>query len=215
MELGLDRQPASRPADVSDRLQVAVFASGAGSTFAALADACASREVGADVTLLIVSREGVPAAALAAARSIECLVLDERVIGTGRCDVETLAALGAREIDLVILAGYLRKIGPKTLNAFAGRMINTHPAPLPRFGGLGMYGQRVHEAVLASGVRESAASLHLVDPEYDTGPIIAEVPVPVLAGDDVSTLQARVQAAERELLIETVAEQAAKARAGG
>ena len=83
-------------------------------------------------------------------------------------------------------------------------MINTHPAPLPRFGGRGMFGEHVHRAVLASGVTMSAATVHLVDPEYDTGPVIARAPVPVLAGDDVSSLRARVQRAERGLLRDTV-----------
>jgi phosphoribosylglycinamide formyltransferase-1 len=107
-------------------------------------------------------------------------------------------------VDLVVLAGYLRKIGPQTLKAFAGRMINTHPAPLPRFGGKGMYGEHVHRAVLESGVTASAATVHLVDSDYDTGPVIAERPVRIEAGDDIASLRERVQAAERDLLIQTV-----------
>jgi phosphoribosylglycinamide formyltransferase-1 len=83
-------------------------------------------------------------------------------------------------------------------------MWNTHPAPLPRFGGRGMYGDHVHRAVLGSGVGESAATIHRVDAEYDTGPVIASEPVPVVAGDDVASLRARVQEAERRLLIDTV-----------
>ncbi len=104
-----------------------------------------------------------------------------------------------------MLAGYLRKIGPRTLAAFAGRIINTHPAPLPAFGGPGMYGERVHHAVLTAGVRHSAATTHLVDDDYDTGPVIAERPVPVHPEDTAATLQERVQAVERDLLVSTLA----------
>ena len=103
-----------------------------------------------------------------------------------------------------MLAGYLRKIGPRTLAAFAGRIINTHPAPLPAFGGPGMYGERVHQAVFTAGVRHSAATIHLIDADYDTGPVIDERAVPVYPDDTPATLQERVQAAERDLLTSTL-----------
>ena len=131
-------------------------------------------------------------------------LIDEKAIGTERADQEILEALLRYRVDLVVLAGYLRKIGPQTLKVFAGRMINTHPAPLPRFGGKGMYGEHVHRAVLESGVTASAATVHLVDSDYDTGPVIAQRSVPIEAGDDIASLRERVQAAERDLLIQTV-----------
>lgn len=187
----------------SRRLRIAVLASGAGTTFAALADGVQPLSVGAEVVLLIVSRPDVGAVSPAGARGIECVVLDEKAIGTGRCDEEMVALLRDRDVDLVVLAGYLRKIGPRTLEGFSGRIINTHPAPLPRFGGKGMYGEHVHRAVLESGATESAATVHLVDPEYDTGRVIAERSVPIHDDDDVPRLRERVRRAERELLIET------------
>jgi phosphoribosylglycinamide formyltransferase-1 len=118
-------------------------------------------------------------------------VLDEQAIGTEESDARTLSLLTGRHVYLVILAGYLRKVGPRTLAAFEWRMLNTHPAPLPRFGGRGMYGTRVDRAVLAAGVDASAATIHLVDADYDTGLVLADRPVPVLPGDDIASLQAR------------------------
>ena len=103
----------------------------------------------AEVVLLIVSRRDVPAADLAERTGIECVVFDERLIGSAACDAAMEDLLTSRRVDLVLLAGYLRKVGPWTLRTFAGRLINTHPAPLPRFGGKGMFGEHVHGNELA------------------------------------------------------------------
>lgn len=186
--------------------RLAVFASGAGTTFAGLVDAARRGELPVDVVLLIASRADIPAIRLAEKLAVPHAVVDDRVIGAERADAEALALLTEHQVTLVILAGYLRKIGPQTLAAFNGRMLNTHPAPLPRFGGKGMYGDHVHRAVLEAGVSESAASVHLVDAYYDTGPPVARVTVPVLPGDTVGTLKTRVQTAERQLLVRTIAE---------
>jgi phosphoribosylglycinamide formyltransferase-1 len=107
--------------------------------------------------------------------------------------------------DLVLLAGYMKRLGPLTLAQFAGRIINIHPALLPQFGGRGMYGLNVHRAVLAAGLTMSGASVHWVDENYDTGAVIAQVRVPVESGDSAQSLATRVQAAERELVIEVLA----------
>ena len=101
---------------------------------------------------------------------------------------ELLAALA--DADLVVLAGYLRLVPAAVVARFRNRTINIHPALLPRFGGAGMYGRRVHEAVLASGATESAVTVHYVDEQYDRGPIVAQRTVPVLADDTVDTLAA-------------------------
>lgn len=186
--------------------RVAVLASGRGSTFQGLVEAGRRGEMPAEVVLLIVSSRDVPAAELADRLGIERVVVDERLVGSAACDAAMDELLTSRRVDLVVLAGYLRKVGPRTLRAFAGRLINTHPAPLPRFGGKGMFGEHVHKAVLQSGVTTSAATVHLVDEEYDSGPVIAERPVPVLPNDDVDMLRERVQAVERELLVSTIAE---------
>lgn len=186
--------------------RLAVLASGRGSTFEALVEAGRRGEMSAKVVLAIVSRQDAPVTELADRLGVECVVLDEKQLGSAACDAGMETLLTERRADLVVLAGYVRKVGPRTLQAFAGRVVNTHPAPLPRFGGQGMFGEHVHRAVLEAGVATSAATVHLVDEEYDTGRVIAERPVPVLPDDDVATLRERVQAIERALLVSTVAD---------
>jgi phosphoribosylglycinamide formyltransferase-1 len=110
------------------------------------------------------------------------------------------------QVDVVLLAGYMKKLGPLVLQAFEGRILNTHPALLPRFGGPGMYGDRVFEAVLEAGETESGVSIHLVDAEYDTGAVICQCRVPILQGDSVDDLKARVRAREKEFVVETMAQ---------
>ena len=117
---------------------------------------------------------------------------------------ELLQALA--DADLVVLAGYLKLVPARVVARFRQRTINIHPALLPLFGGPGMYGHRVHEAVLASGARESGATVHFVDEQFDRGPIIAQRKVPVLPGDTADALAERVLAAEHELLPQVVRE---------
>ena len=119
-------------------------------------------------------------------------------------DETICAALEASGAGLVLLAGYMKALGPVTLRRFAGRVLNTHPALLPKFGGRGMFGIHVHEAVLAAGEDHSGASIHLVEAQYDTGAVLAQASVPVQPGDSPRTLAARVQATERELLVEVL-----------
>jgi folate-dependent phosphoribosylglycinamide formyltransferase PurN len=115
-------------------------------------------------------------------------------------------------VDLVVLAGYLKLVPSDVIAHFRGRIINVHPALLPAFGGKGMYGRRVHEAVLASGARESGATVHLVDEAYDRGAILGQARVPVLPGDDPERLAARVLQVEHRLLPAAVLAAAAAGR---
>jgi phosphoribosylglycinamide formyltransferase-1 len=108
--------------------------------------------------------------------------------------------------DVVVLAGYMKQLGPRTLARFRGRVLNTHPALLPRFGGRGMYGLHVHRAVLAAGERITGASVHVVTEEYDAGPVIARAEVAVEPTDTPESLAERVQRRERALLVETLGE---------
>jgi phosphoribosylglycinamide formyltransferase-1 len=119
-------------------------------------------------------------------------------------DHAILAALTQHAVDVVLLAGYLKKLGPRTIARYRGRIVNVHPALLPKFGGHGMYGARVHEAVLASGDRETGVSIHVVDEEYDHGDVIAQCRIPVEPGDTVERLAARVLAREHAFLVETL-----------
>jgi len=119
-------------------------------------------------------------------------------------DVAILAELQRHEVDLVLLLGYMKLLGPKTTAAFRGRIINTHPALLPQYGGKGMYGALVHEAVLAAGEPETGVTVHLVDDEYDHGEIVAQCRVRVAHDDTVESLSARVLKREHEFLVETL-----------
>jgi phosphoribosylglycinamide formyltransferase 1 len=119
-------------------------------------------------------------------------------------DSAILDALVSNQVGLVILAGYMRKLGPKTLERYKGRVINIHPALLPKYGGEGMYGIRVHQAVLAAGEKETGVTIHLADGDYDRGKIIAQSRVPVLPGDTAEILAERVLEREHSFLVETI-----------
>jgi phosphoribosylglycinamide formyltransferase 1 len=119
-------------------------------------------------------------------------------------DAAILNALVSNQVDLVILAGYMRKLGAETLKCYKGRVINIHPALLPKYGGEGMYGIRVHQAVLDAGEKETGVTIHLADGDYDRGPIIAQSRVPVLPGDTAEILAERVLEREHSFLVETI-----------
>jgi phosphoribosylglycinamide formyltransferase 1 len=175
--------------------RIAVLASGAGSNLQALLThlATAGAEDGR-VSLVVSDRPTAGALGIARGAGIETLVLGNPADGR-----EMLTVLGAHDTELVVLAGYLKRVPAAVTQRFRGRIVNVHPALLPAFGGPGMYGARVHDAVIASGARLSGATVHFVDEEYDHGPIIAQWPVPVLAEDTAATLAARVLRAEHRL----------------
>lgn len=119
-------------------------------------------------------------------------------------DEEILRVLRHHGVDTVILAGYMKMLGPATLQAYRGRILNIHPALLPKFGGKGMYGKRVHEAVLAAGEKVTGVTIHIVDENYDAGPIVNQCQVPVLEGDTADSLAERVLKHEHILYAETL-----------
>jgi formyltetrahydrofolate-dependent phosphoribosylglycinamide formyltransferase len=178
--------------------RVAVLASGGGSNLQALLDH-AERDPAAGgayrVVLAASDRAGSGALTRAAARGVATAHLPDPRDGAA-----LLALLGEHAADLVVLAGYLKLVPAEATRAYAGRMVNVHPALLPAFGGAGMYGRRVHEAVLASGACVSGPTVHFVDEAYDRGPIIAQWPVPVFDWDTPESLAARVLRAEHVLL---------------
>lgn len=121
-------------------------------------------------------------------------------------DRAILSALVDQKVDLVLLMGYLRLLGPRILEAFEGRILNTHPALLPKHGGKGMFGSKVHEAVLAAGETETGVTIHLANAAYDEGAVVAQRRVAVEPGDTVDTLAARVLAVEHDFVVETLSE---------
>jgi len=181
-----------------------VAVSGRGSNLLALCDALAD-EPAVRVALVLGDRE-VPALERARERGIATHRLADH-----RDAEEWLGLLRAAGIDLLVLAGYLKLVPAPVVAAMRGRIINIHPALLPRHGGQGMYGLRVHQAVLDAGDTSTGASVHLVDEVYDRGAILGAATVAVLPGDDAATLAARVLAAEHRLLPAAVL---AAARAG-
>ncbi len=173
--------------------RVSVAVSGRGSNLAALTEALATDTVAEVVQVL--SDRPAPALAWAAARGIPAHQLTD-----WRHADEWLDRLGQANTDLLVLAGYLRLVPADVIAAYRGRIINIHPSLLPRHGGAGMFGSRVHAAVLAAGDAESGATVHLVDEVYDRGAILAQARVPVATNDTPDTLAARVLAAEHRLL---------------
>jgi phosphoribosylglycinamide formyltransferase 1 len=184
-------------------MRLAFLASNNGSSMRAIVAACRDGRLGAEPVLVVSNRKDSPALAFASEHGVaaRCIPTIKDPDAADAALAESLAAAGA---ELVVLSGYLRKLGPRTLAAFRGRILNVHPALLPDFGGQGMYGRRVHEAVLAAGVAQTGATVHVVDDEYDHGPPVAQARVPVLAGDSAADIEARVMAAEPGLYIDTL-----------
>jgi phosphoribosylglycinamide formyltransferase-1 len=186
-------------------IRLAVLASHGGSTLQALIDACADGAIDAEVALVISNNSQAGAMARAQTAGIPTQHISAKTHGDeAGADRAIVEALQHSAVDWVLLLGYMKKMGPNILHEYQGKIINTHPALLPDFGGKGFYGRKVHEAVQASGVRESGATLHLVGSEYDSGPILAQVRVPILPEDDVDAIEQRVKQAEKGLLVDTL-----------
>ena len=169
-------------------------------------DACAAGALKARVVLVISNNGGSLALRRAAAAGLRTRHLSGRTHPTpARLDAAICAALREAGADWVLLAGYMRKLGPQTLGAFRRRIVNAHPALLPKYGGRGFYGRNVHQAVVEAGDDETGATVHFVEGDYDTGPVIAQVRVPVKPDDRVEDVEERVKAAVRKLVVETLA----------
>lgn len=175
-------------------MRVAVCASGGGSNLGAL---LAALDGSSQAQVVVVLSNRAEAGALERARQAG---VTAEVFDNYRDPSEWLRRLDQHQAELVVLAGYLKLVPPEVIQRYRGRIINIHPALLPKFGGAGMYGHRVHEAVVAAGEQQSGATVHLVDEEYDRGAILAQAIVPVKPGDTADTLAARVLRAEHQLL---------------
>jgi phosphoribosylglycinamide formyltransferase-1 len=192
--------------------RVAVFASHAGTNLRALHHASLETDTAFRISLVVSNNP--ESGALAYARA--CAIPFAHMSGVTHPDPAQLDAairslLDSHEINLIVTAGYMKKIGPRTLESYAGQIINVHPSLLPRHGGKGMYGRAVHEAVLASGDQVSGASVHVVTAEYDEGPVIGRRVVTVEPDDTVDRLSRRVLKAEHLLLPEVVQDLALRA----
>lgn len=185
---------------MSEPTRIAVLASGGGSNFQALVDRFNRPEAaGREVVGVIASRVGAGVSGRAQRAGVASAVLPAGADEDGVAAF-ILRRLEAWRSDIVVLAGYMKLVPEPVVRAHRGRILNIHPALLPSFGGQGMYGARVHRAVLASGARVTGATVHFVDEVYDRGPILCQWPVPVLAGDTPAAVAARVLEVEHRLL---------------
>ena len=176
-----------------NKLALGVLASHGGTNLQAIIDSCRSGAIDAKVRVVISNNSR----SLALERARSATIPASHLSGSTHPDPDDLDeaiadTLRRHGVQVVALAGYMKMLGPRTLGAYRNRILNVHPALLPKFGGHGMYGERVHAAVLASGDSVSGVTVHLVDEKYDHGPVVAQAEVPVLPGDTPDTLAARV-----------------------
>jgi len=187
------------------KLRLGFLASHGGSNVQAILDACREGRLDAEPCVVISNNSAAQVLDRAQAARVPAYHLSSQVHpDPARLDEAILATLEKHRVDVIVLAGYMKKLGPKTLARYRGRVLNIHPALLPKFGGHGMYGHHVHEAVLAAGETQSGATVHVADEEYDRGRILAQKKVPVMADDTAESLAARVLQVEHQLYAETL-----------
>ena len=186
-------------------LNIAVFASGRGSNLEALQHAISKREVEAKIAVVISNNSDAGALKLAQSFQIPAVHLSQKQFPTQEefCHA-VLKALESFGVQLIVLAGYMKKIDPAVIRKYRDRIINIHPALLPSFGGKGMYGRRVHEAVISSGATITGATVHIVDEKYDHGPVVLQESIPVLPHDTPDSLAERVLQVEHTILPKAV-----------
>ncbi len=193
------------------RLRLGALASGGGSNLQAIIDRSESGNLNADVVVVVSNNSKSGALERARKHNIKACHISTYTEGSEKSvDMVITEKMKEHEVDIVILAGYMKKIGLKLLEAFEGKILNIHPALLPKFGGDGMYGRLVHEAVLEEGEKESGPTVHIVDSEYDRGPILEQRKIPVLPDDTPETLAARVLIEEHKIypdVIQRISEQ--------
>ena len=186
-------------------LNLGFFASHRGSNMQAVIDACKTGILAARPCVVISNNSEAEALVRAKQEVIPAYHFSTKIFPDPvQLDQVILSTLQEHKVELVVLAGYMKRLGEKTLTAYQGRVINIHPALLPKYGGVGMYGMYVHEAVIKSGDQETGVTIHLVDREYDHGEIIAQCRLPVLRGDSGATLAERVLGREHTFLVETL-----------
>lgn len=187
-------------------MNLAFLASHRGSNMQAVVDACKEGHLQASICVVISNNSSSEALARAKREGIPAYHRSSQTHpDPEQLDTEILGLLRQHHADWIVLAGYMRKLGPGTLAEYKGRVLNIHPALLPKYGGQGMYGRAVHEAVLAAREQETGVTIHLVDADYDQGPIVAQTRVPVLCTDTVETLAVRILETEHRFLVETLA----------
>jgi phosphoribosylglycinamide formyltransferase 1 len=187
------------------KIKLAVLASGGGTNLQAIIDNIEAGKLDACLKVVISNNSNAFALERARKHNIQAIHLSQKMFATqDEFNDKLLSIFQENQIDLVILAGYMKILSPKVIQAYKNRMINIHPALLPHFGGKGMYGIHVHEAVIESGVKVTGVTVHLVDEIYDHGAIVMQKCVPVLDDDTPESLAERVLKVEHELYSEAI-----------
>ncbi len=180
---------------------IVVFASGSGSNFQAIIDSVNSGDIPATISGLLASRNGIQSIERARKNNIPVQILSESEFKTDEAYVSALVqTLEDWKPDLIVLAGYMKKIPGIIIKKYANRIINIHPSLLPKYGGKGYFGLNVHKAVIANGEKESGCTVHVVTNEYDSGPVLEQTRVPVFPDDTPEALQKRILVQEHLLL---------------
>ena len=193
------------PEGAPRKTRIAVLASGNGTNFQALFDACQAGTINAEIAVLLTNTRHAYAISRARTAGVDVIFLeaDKFKSRTLYC-AKMVKALQEKEVDLVCLAGYMMKLEPCMTRAYPNRILNIHPALLPKYGGKGMYGRHVHTAVIQNAEKESGCTVHVVDDVYDNGPIIAQATVPVDPADTPETLAEKIHPVEHRLYVEVV-----------
>lgn len=186
--------------------KLAVLVSGSGTNLQAIIDAIKSNQLkNVEIAIVISNKKDAFVLKRAENEGIPFLFVNPKeFLSNVEFDKKLVQVISDYSADLIVLAGYTKILTSSFINAFQNKIINIHPALLPDFGGKGMYGLKVHEAVLKSGVKESGCTVHFVTPEIDAGPIIAQKKVPVLRDDTPEILQKRILQEEHRLLIDAI-----------
>jgi phosphoribosylglycinamide formyltransferase 1 len=191
---------------MAGKLRIAAFASHGGSNLQALIDGCVSGQITGEIVLVISNNRKAYALERARIHQIETLVISDKEFDSETAFAqELLRQLATRSVGLICLAGYMKKMPNDVIRTYRNHILNIHPALLPKFGGKGMYGIHVHEAVLAAGEKETGVTIHVVDEVYDNGKILAQRRMQVNLDDTPELLQQRVLEIEHQLYPETVA----------
>ena len=186
-------------------MKLAILVSGRGSNMCAILEACEQGRLDADVALVISNNADSQALVSATEKQINALHMSSRTHESAQAlDEAMLTALNAAGVELVVLAGFMKKIGPLVLDAYKGKIINIHPSLLPDYGGKGMFGMHVHEAVIKNKEKQTGVTIHLVTAEYDQGDILAQETLTVNPGEEPASLAARVLTIEHRIYAETI-----------